>query len=302
MPIAADRRWPKTTLTSQVREEPWQRVGERDRTTPPAATDEAGNHQPQHLLNRAADLLDEPLVRVTTTSPALTLGHERIDMNRQLPDDPGATRTAELRELDQQRHPPQHRPRRVAVLSQPGDYRSISGPIHDARIRSTVCGLTKYASSMDNFLSVDGWRKHPRQTRPALCACRRRHATPNPVIAGLKSSRRHRGHIIGSGTEDGICAAPHIPSMHRLARHRSAAARDRAPSPRSAACDPTTAARPETATTQATSRTATSRDPDHGPLAIVPLHPQPGLGDPRSRAPAVLLAVAVLGLGDRAAR
>ena len=62
----------------------------------------------------------------------------------------------ELAEREHQRHPSQHTPRRIAMLAQPVDVPLDLRAIHDARIRSTVCGLTKYFSNIGNFLSVDG--------------------------------------------------------------------------------------------------------------------------------------------------
>src|ERR1039458_5768322 len=100
MLAARDRRRPKTTLTDQILKKARERIGERDRTTPTAAADKTLNDQPQYLLDRPADLLDEPLVCVTTTSSALALDHEPIDMNTQLPDDPSATHKPQPRAAD----------------------------------------------------------------------------------------------------------------------------------------------------------------------------------------------------------
>ncbi len=191
MPIATDRRRPQTTLTTRYSKNPGSASANGTRTTPTAATDKAGNHQPQHLLDRAADLLDDrsPARHDDDVRRSDPLGHERIDMNRQIPDDPGATRTRELPEGDQQRHPPQHRPRRVAVLSQPARHTARSpAPIHDARTRSTVCGLTKYASNMrttSSPLMGGGSTLRPRHASVMWPAAGDT-PTPNPVIAGTQ--------------------------------------------------------------------------------------------------------------------
>src|SRR5258708_38886069 len=65
-------------------------------------------------------------------------------------------------------------------------------------MRSTDSGLTKYVSSMDNFLSSSGWRKKCALRPPVLCAQFQRHSVAFKFEAAL---RGRTGHIIRSGTE-----------------------------------------------------------------------------------------------------
>src|SRR5436190_11600660 len=127
MLVAVDRRRPKTALGCQISEEPGKLVDERILTMRTTAADKAGHHQPQHLLNRAADLLGDltaSFALATTPHAAIPrnpFGYELLDMRRQILHGAGAPSSRELAEREHQRNPTQHRPRRVPVLGQPHD-------------------------------------------------------------------------------------------------------------------------------------------------------------------------------------
>src|SRR6266536_893125 len=65
-------------------------------------------------------------------------------------------------------------------------------------MRSTVSGLTKYVSSMDNFLSSSGWRKKCALRPPVLCARSQAAMTHSHFGTAPPAAL---GHIIRWGTE-----------------------------------------------------------------------------------------------------
>src|SRR6266536_2565109 len=67
-------------------------------------------------------------------------------------------------------------------------------------MRSTVSGLTKYVSSMDNFLSSSGWRKKCALRPPVLCARSQAAMTHSHFGTAPPAAL---GHIIRWGTEAG---------------------------------------------------------------------------------------------------
>ena len=125
---------------------------------------EPWNDELEQLLDRAADVLGEGLAHPAASVAGLTgpLGHEGIDVARQVRQRPGALQAGELPEGDQQRDPPQHAPGAVAPF-RPARSRTArsAGRSTTARIRSTVCGLTKYFSSIGQLpLCTVRLRKH----------------------------------------------------------------------------------------------------------------------------------------------
>jgi hypothetical protein len=119
VPVTGDRRGPQATLGCEVLEEPRDRTAERDRVMRPAGGLEPGNDEFEQLLDRAADVLGQGLAHPAAGVAGLTgpLGHEGIDVARQVRQRPGALQAGELPEGDQQRHPPPHAPGAVAPIS-----------------------------------------------------------------------------------------------------------------------------------------------------------------------------------------
>jgi hypothetical protein len=113
MPVAHDRLRAQAALGDQVLEEPRHRPGEGQITARPASALETGQHDRQHLLDRAADLPSRLLATAERGHPHRD---EAIDMSGQVRRRRGATHPGELPERHQHRDPAQHRPGAIALL------------------------------------------------------------------------------------------------------------------------------------------------------------------------------------------
>src|SRR5438270_9718274 len=88
----------------------------------PAGGLEASEHDREHLLDRAPNLLGHRPRRART--PVVdrdALRHERLGLLRQLGDSSGTAVTGELTEGERDRHAPPDALRAVALLDQPDD-------------------------------------------------------------------------------------------------------------------------------------------------------------------------------------
>ena len=113
MPVAHDRLRAQAALGGQVLEEPRHRAGEGQLTVRPAGALEAGQHDRQHLLDRAADLRSGIPATAERSHPHRD---ETVDMSGQVRRHRGAAQAGELPERHQHRDPAQHRPGAIALL------------------------------------------------------------------------------------------------------------------------------------------------------------------------------------------
>jgi hypothetical protein len=125
VPVRLHRGRTQATLGDQVLEEPGQDPRKGQAAPPPPSPLEPGQHDSQHLLDRAADLLGQGrahhAVAARPGAPGDPLGYERLDMPGEVLHRFGAPGTGELAEGDKHRHPARHIPSSIPVPGQPVD-------------------------------------------------------------------------------------------------------------------------------------------------------------------------------------
>jgi hypothetical protein len=123
VPVAIHRGWTKSPLLDQVVEEAGGDIAERLTMVGPARRLEAGHHNRQHLLDRAADLLRHRSRRAGCMVGCDTLVNERLDMCRQIADGMRTAPAGELAEGEPDRHAAPDTLRAVPAACHPGDVR-----------------------------------------------------------------------------------------------------------------------------------------------------------------------------------